>query len=368
MSYPSSDSIPNSYEDVAPLRFPKQDSQYNEELLLHMQTHVPQDASYDASTDPMFGANNSNHVYLPNDLFNNYNNVAPALGTYEEKQAWENFSGFGFDYTGNDNTDPFYYINGELQFNSPVSALDQFLSPHYQTDTNANWLLAQPVPALDHYVNPASQDSPEDTSSSGTWEPKTVDPALLHSSNPSAAQEQYPRTSKPAKQQPIADASSIAEQNASGSSFTKEQSSSEDPVSEGLEASPPSQQDAAAAHRSGARTTKSPDPKTGRFFDNYEKVVLAKSQIAWTAPADDGSIPETAEEIAAVVAALVNAIRNNAGCVEKSDSKSFVNRWGANATYYEAEEIEMIAWDAVVSPDANHPSIPNTNIRKNRCS
>jgi hypothetical protein len=92
----------------------------------------------------------------------------------------------------------------------------------------------------------------------------------------------------------------------------------------------------------------SADPEIGRFYSTYEDFVKARSRIAWKAPSNDLSVPKTPAQMSAVVDLVIAAIRNNVGCVGQV-TKSFVNRWSTGATFYKAEDIEMVAWDVVVS-------------------
>jgi hypothetical protein len=73
--------------------------------------------------------------------------------------------------------------------------------------------------------------------------------------------------------------------------------------------------------------------------------------VFWKNPNPDATIPSTNAEIKARIQQLVLAMTNNQGCRETADTPQFQNRWAAGATHYSKEELEMTAFEILVSLD-----------------
>lgn len=95
-----------------------------------------------------------------------------------------------------------------------------------------------------------------------------------------------------------------------------------------------------------------PPASNGLYFTSAKEAAAVNKITYWEPPANDDTIPATQAEIEAWVKKLLDAIKNNEGCLRTNkdkDSSAFISRWAEGASYFSARALEAAAWKLAVS-------------------
>ncbi|PSN65460.1 hypothetical protein BS50DRAFT_636223 [Corynespora cassiicola Philippines] len=71
---------------------------------------------------------------------------------------------------------------------------------------------------------------------------------------------------------------------------------------------------------------------------------IADSELDWSSPQDDDTLPTTDEERSEVVRRLLGAMLETNHCKDPG-SRSFAHRWKEGSTFYHVEDMERVCWE-----------------------